>query len=96
MTKDQALQLIGNELDRALAKHNTGFVTNRHGHSVIREEYVEFEDAVFEDNGHQALLEVKQLGAMTARYLMDCGEVNLAADRQTFILSAKPVNKVLT
>lgn len=71
MTKAEALTLIGNELDRALAKHKIGFITPRHGHSVIEEEYDEFWDAVKADNLAHADKEVIQLGAMCARYLMD-------------------------
>ncbi len=76
MTKDEALKLIGDELDRAIAKHKIGFVTNRHGHSVIEEEYIEFRDEVFADRHDSALHEVVHLGAMTARYLMDQGIMN--------------------
>lgn len=69
MINDQALKLIGEELERAEAKHPQINLTPRHSHSVIEEEYIEFRDALFADDHEAAFKEVVQLGAMCARYI---------------------------
>ena len=68
MTNDQAAKLITDEVERAETKHPK-WDGHRHGHSVIAEEFKEFQDAIFADDMTGAFVEAVQLGAMCARYI---------------------------
>lgn len=68
MTNEQSVKLIAHELDRAETKHPK-WDGHRHGHSVIAEEFKEFEAAVFADDELGAFKEAVQLGAMCARFI---------------------------
>lgn len=68
MTNDQSVNLIAEELSRAETKHPK-WDGHRHGHSVIAEEFKEFEAAIFADDHDGAFKEAVQLGAMCARYI---------------------------
>jgi hypothetical protein len=72
MTKDDAILLIRKELDDATEMF--GKMSSTHeGIAVIREEYLELESEVFHGDPDRALKEAIQLGAMAARFLVDCG-----------------------
>lgn len=68
MTNDQVAKLITDELERAEKKHPR-WDGARHGHSIIDEEFHEFEQAIFGDDADAAFEEAVQLGAMCARYI---------------------------
>ena len=70
MTVDDGLYLIRLELERATKKHGP-FVSARHGHSAIEEEYDEFWDAIKADDIEHAKVEAIQTAAMCLRFLMD-------------------------
>jgi hypothetical protein len=68
MTNDQVTKLLTDEVERAESKHPQ-WDGHRHGHSVIAEEFKEFESAVFADDHDGAFKEAVQLGAMCVRYI---------------------------
>lgn len=68
MTTDQALALVHEQVIHAELKHpNVGGC--RHCHSVIREEFQEFEDAIYGDRANDAFKEAAQLAAVCIRYM---------------------------
>lgn len=67
---DKYLTLVKDELVRASAKHGP-FVSARHGHSAIEEEYDEFWDAIKADDIDHAKVELVQVAAMCIRFLID-------------------------
>lgn len=69
ISKEEVFSLVSRELDRALELHPE-WKGNRHGQSVIEEEYIEFRDEVFADHPEAALREVVQLAAMAVRFAM--------------------------
>lgn len=71
MTKAQAFALVNEELDRATKKFGE-FVSIHEGLGIIREEYREFEDAVFWATRREQMNEATQLAAMALRFLIDC------------------------
>lgn len=71
ISKEAAFYLVSKELDRAIEKHKTGMGDLRRAHSIVREEYVEFEQEVFVDRDAKAMIEVRHLAAMAIRTMMD-------------------------
>jgi len=72
MTNLPAVTLILEELERATQKF--GPLSSPHeAIAVIREEYLELEREIFHGTLEKALVEAAQLGAMAARFIVDCG-----------------------
>ena len=72
----KAVDAIENELRSALRKHPTGFHSAHEGLGVVEEEWDEFKDEVRANNRPAQLIEMTQVGAMAARYLVDLGGPN--------------------
>lgn len=66
---------IYDECRRAQTKFGP-FKNSHEGHSVIREEFDEFWEAVRKNDLKQTRLEVIQLGAMALRFLIEVKEAN--------------------
>ena len=64
------LKDIVNELRRATIKHGP-FPSDRHGHSVIEEEFDEFWETVKFGTLEEQRIECIQISAMAIRFLMD-------------------------
>lgn len=71
---------VRSELTRARARFGP-FASAHEGLAVIREEYLEFERAVFHGDGAEALTEAVQLAAMATRYIVDIGSAGRNAER---------------
>jgi len=74
IAKEEALQLVSDEYDRAVKKF--GAFHNAHeGWGVIREEYLELEDEIKKkqkDYSYESMRkEAKQLSAMALRFIID-------------------------
>jgi NTP pyrophosphatase (non-canonical NTP hydrolase) len=74
MDRIDAIGLVVNEFDKALAKHR-GMQSYHEGISVIREEFEEAWDEVKKQKPDLEALkkEIAQLGAMALRFLVDLG-----------------------
>ena len=70
MKADDALAEVEAELTRATGIFGP-FASAHEGIAVIREEYLELEEAVFTNMGHHARKEAIQLAAMAVRFLVD-------------------------
>ena len=70
-----AVREIYEELQRARAKF-APFKNGHEGHSVVREEFEEFWDAIKANDIKGARDEAVQLGAMAARFLVEVFAVN--------------------
>lgn len=68
-----ALYLVELELRRARNRF-PAYQSAHEALAVIREEYLELEQAIFHGGGHDAYEEAVQLAAMATRYLVDIGE----------------------
>lgn len=75
---DIALGLIGEELDEATKKFGP-FASPHEGIAIILEEFIELMLAVFWGKG-DPMREATQVGAMAARFLVDCSGLSQAAE----------------
>lgn len=64
------MYMVINELQVA-QKRFPPYQSAHEGAAVIREEYLEFEKAVYHGTGKEAYIEAKQLAAMALRYMVD-------------------------
>jgi hypothetical protein len=67
-----AVTVVGEELQVAQRRFPP-FASAHEGLAVVREEYLEFERAVFHGTGDEAWREAIHLAAMAARYVADIG-----------------------
>jgi len=70
MTREEALQAVATELDRATAKYGP-FHSAHEGYGVIMEEVNEFEDAIRGKDFENLRQEAIQCAAMFTRFLID-------------------------
>jgi NTP pyrophosphatase (non-canonical NTP hydrolase) len=71
MTLDEAMDSIRAEVERATAKF-PAFNSSHEGFAVLMEEVDELWDDVKANDSDHAADEAVQVGAMAARFLMDC------------------------
>jgi hypothetical protein len=90
VNKNRALQLVLDELDRALETHPK-FNSAHEGYAVILEELDELWAEVKENNGrsHRGLSEATQTAAMALRYLIDLCEETAAQEHEKKIVAHK-------
>lgn len=69
-TNREEMYLVITELQRAQGRFPP-YQSAHEGLAVIREEYLEFEQAVFHGSGEDAYIEAMQLAAMSLRYMVD-------------------------
>lgn len=80
MIEAGAVEIVLRELQRARRRFEP-FHSAHEGLAIIREEYREFEEAVFHGTGEEALDEAVQLAAMALRYVVDIGKRGRTSER---------------